>query len=178
LLGVEEPDESGLIARRLGTIRHGAYAAPTYVDRAGTPEDPEDLRHHRCLVPKPPQLLRPMDDWRFERGTEQRAVRVPGAVVTDDREALIGMAVGGAGIMRLGMFHPALIASGALVHLFPGWTCPDGPPLHALYRRVPWPPARVAAFLDFVVEALAAFDPDGETLIPTRLRAAEPSRLS
>ena len=165
LLRVEEPEESGLVARRLGTIRHGVYAAPTYLAEAGAPEDPEDLLGHRCLVYKAPQVPRPADEWRLERGVDRRAVQVSASVVTDDREALIAMVVGGAGVMRLGMFDPALISSGQLVRLLPGWTCPPGPPVYALYRGMPRLPARIAAFLDFVAEALVDFDPAQEVLV-------------
>ena len=61
------------------------------------------------------------------------------------------------------MFDPVLLASGALVRVLPGWTCPDGPPLHALYRRAMRLPSRIPAFLDFVTECLAAFDPEQRT---------------
>lgn len=165
LLRVEELEESWLIARRLGTIRHGVYAAPTYLAVAGKPEEPEDLLNHRCLVYKPPQLPRPADEWQFQRGAERRAVRVPAAIVTDDREALITAVTAGAGVMRLGMFDPGLIASGTLVRLLPEWGCPPGPPVYALYRRMPRLPARIGAFLDFVAEALADFDPAQEMLL-------------
>ena len=157
-------------------IRHGAYAAPAYLAEAGAPGEPEDLLRHRCLVYKAPQVLRPADEWRFERGEDRRAVRVPAAVVTDDREALIAMVAGGAGIMRLGMFDPDLVTSGALVRLLPGWTCPPGPPVYALYRRASRPPARVAAFLDFVAEALVGFDPAQEVLARAQpVPAGQPS---
>lgn len=165
LLRIEELEEKGLVARRLGAVRLGVYAAPSYLARAGAPEEPEDLLRHRCLVYKPPQLPHPVREWRFERGAERRAVQPPMRFVTDDREALITQVVSGVGVMRLGMFNPDLISSGRLVRLLPGWTLPPGPPLYALYRRAPRLPARVAAFLGFVAEALAEFDPREETFV-------------
>ena len=164
LLRVEEPEESSLIARRLGTIRHGVYAAPAYLAEAGALERPEDLQKHRCIVYKPPHLQRAAGEWQFERGAERRVVRVPAVVVTDDREALITLVTKGVGIMRLGMFDPMLLASGALTRVLLDWTCPPGPPVYALYRRTTRVPARVVAFLDFIKEAFCEFDPQQETI--------------
>ena len=159
----EPPEDTDLVARRLATLRLIPCAAPGYLAERGEPGEPEDLLRHRCLVYKSPPLARPANEWRFARGGEVRSVTVPAAVLADDRAAVIALALGGAGIMRLGMFDPALIASGALVPLLPDWTCPDGPPLHALYRRAARLPARIPAFLDFVAECLAAFDPEERT---------------
>ena len=44
----------------------------------------------------------------------RRRVKVPAALVTDNREALLAAALTGAGIMRVGLFDPGLLASGAL----------------------------------------------------------------
>lgn len=167
LLRVEQPEETELVARKIGTIRHGVYAAPAYLAERGVPEYPDDLLNHRCLVYKPPHLPRPADEWPFEREGQRRDVRVPAAIVTDSREALIAMVAGGAGIMRLGMFDPSLIASGALMRLLPDWTCPPGPPVFALYRRRPRLPTRIDAFLEFVAEALVDFDPGQTVLVRT-----------
>ena len=166
LRGEEPAEDTDLVARRLGRVRHGVHAAPADLDAAGgAPAGPGDLLRHRCLLFKPPQLVGRADEWRFERDGEIRNVTVPGAVVSSDRDAVIALAVGGAGIMRLGLFDPALLASGALVPLLPGWTCPPGPQLYALYRRTPRLPARIAAFLDFTAECLAVFDPEERTFV-------------
>jgi DNA-binding transcriptional LysR family regulator len=66
--------------------------------------------------------------------------------------------------MRVGMFDPGLLASDALRRVLPGWGCPGGPTLFALYRRTPHPAPKVAAFLAFAAAAVADFDPAGATL--------------
>ena len=149
----------------MGRIRHGIYAAPCYLEAAGdgAPVMPEDLTRHRCLVYRSPPHARPANEWRFQRRGESRSVTAPGTLVSDDRDAAIALAVGSAGVMRLGMFDPSLFASGALEPLLPDCICPDGPPLHALYRRAARPPARTAVFLGFPAECLAAFDPEQRT---------------
>ncbi len=48
--GGEITDQS-LMARRVGELRLGVYAAPAYLERAGTPMHPDDLQdsHHRIV---------------------------------------------------------------------------------------------------------------------------------
>lgn len=50
LRGGDLPDSS-LIARRIGELRLGVYAAPHYLDAAGTPSHPRELNgtHHRIV---------------------------------------------------------------------------------------------------------------------------------
>ena len=160
--------DSRLVARRMARLRFVACAAPAYLEAAGTPGGPDDLPRHACLVHKPPFAVKPWDEWIFERSGERRRVAVPAALVTDDREALLAAALAGAGIVRVGMFDPGLLASGALRRVLPDWSCPGGPTLHALYRRTAEPVPKVAAFLDFFAAALVEFDPEGLTLTPVR----------
>jgi hypothetical protein len=148
-----------------------ACAAPAYLEAAGTPTGPDDLPRHVCLVHKPPFAVMPWNEWFFERSGERRRVAVPAALVTDDREALLAAALAGAGIVRVGMFDPGLLASGTLRRVLPDWSCPGGPTLHALYRRTAEPVPKVAAFLDFFAVALVEFDSEGLALTPVRRKA-------
>ena len=168
LLRVGEPPESDLVAWKLGALRMGLYAAPSYLAHAGTPQSPEELAAHRCLVHHPPMLDKPWDRWVFERGTERKVVTVPHTLVTDDREGLIAAACAGGGLMRIGMFEPRLIASGRLLKLLPDWECPGGPPMYAIYRKPGRVSKKIAAFREFASEAIADFDPDGITTTRTR----------
>jgi DNA-binding transcriptional LysR family regulator len=166
LLRVGEPEDSGLIARKVGDLRFGVYAAPSYLDNAGEPATPDDLLRHRCLVHKAPVATKPLDTWEFERGDERKVVKVPRTLVTDDREGLIAAALAGGGLMRIGMFDPALITSGRLRKVLSGWNCSGAPAFYAVYRRTQRPSARIAAFLEFVGEAIVAFDPRHVTIRP------------
>jgi DNA-binding transcriptional LysR family regulator len=165
LLRVGDPPDSQLIARKMAQLRFGLYAAPGYLEAAGPPADPDDLRRHRCVVHAPPNFSRPLDTWAFERGHERKVVKVSAALLTNDREALIAAVVGGAGIMRIGMFDPTLITSGHLRRLLPEWSCPGGQPIYALYRRMKPLPQKIAAFLALAEAGFAAFDPDELTLV-------------
>lgn len=165
LLQPGEPPTSGVIARKVAQTRYGVYAAPKYLEAAGEPLHPQDLLRHRCLVHKPPFMNVPWDEWEFERNGERVAITVPRTLVTDDREGLFAAALAGAGLIRSAMFDPALIKSGGLRQVLAGWTCPNALSLYAIYRKTPRMPRKIAAFLHFVAEAFAAFDPDELTLI-------------
>lgn len=52
------PEDASLIARRLLPNRRLLCAAPTYLERKGVPQVPEDLRHHQCIT-----LLQGRDTW-------------------------------------------------------------------------------------------------------------------
>jgi LysR family transcriptional regulator, regulator for bpeEF and oprC len=170
MLRVGPLPDSGLVARRLAVLRLTPSAAPAYLAERGEPEQPEDLLRHRCLVHRPPFQPKPLDDWAFERAADgaRRRVKVAASLTTDDRDAMLAAVLDGAGIMRVGMFDPGLLASGALRRVLPAWTCPGGPALFALYRRTPRLTPKVVAFLAFAARAVADFDPEGMTLAPAR----------
>ncbi len=164
LLRIGDPPDSGLVARRMAELKFGVYAAPDYLKATGVPARPEDLLRHRCFVHTPPHLAKPLDEWVFERGRERKRLKIVPAFSTSDREALIAAVVGGAGVMRIGMFDPGLVTSGRLRQLLTDWTCPGGQVVYAMYRKTPRLSPRVAAFLGFLEDAFAAFDPEELTI--------------
>jgi DNA-binding transcriptional LysR family regulator len=166
MLRVGEVPESGLIARRIARIRFGLYAAPEYLQRAGTPRVPEELPRHACLVYRYPGAEEMLDEWVFERGAERKVVKIAyPAIVSDDREGLLAALLGGAGLARTGNFDPGWIQSGRLKRVLPDWSAPGGFPVHAIYRKAPKLAPKIAAFLEFARAAFAAFDPEELTLV-------------
>jgi LysR family transcriptional regulator for bpeEF and oprC len=166
MLKVSELPDSSLIARRIARLRFGVYGSPDYLDRSGVPREPDDLPHHRCLVHWYPELGKPLDEWTFERGGERKVVKiVRPAIVSDDREGLLAALLGGAGLYRTGNFDPAYIKSGRLRRVLADWTCPDGFPIYAIYRRTARLAPKIAAFLEFAAGAFEAFDPEELTLL-------------
>lgn len=165
LVQIGEPPESSLIARKLAQIRASVYAAPAYLKVAGTPMCPEDLLRHRCLVFKPASMTKPLDVWEFERAGERKLIKLAPAAMTHDRSGLIAAVVGGAGLMRAGCFDPNLVTSGRLRRVLADWTCLGGFNIYAMFRKSSRMPPKLAAFLEFVAQAFAAFDPDEVTLV-------------
>jgi LysR family transcriptional regulator for bpeEF and oprC len=165
LLRVGALPDSQLIARKLATMSFLLCAAPDYLKSATPLRDPDDLARHRCLVHHAPHEPKPWDRWTFEKAGVRKVIQVTPALYSNDREGLITAAVNGAGVMRVGMFDPALIASGRLQRALPDWHCVDRVAIYALYRKALRIAPKVGAFVNFAAEAIAAFDPEEITLI-------------
>ena len=166
LLWVGETPAPGVIAHKLCELRNGLYASPAYLKTYGVPVHPRDLARHRCLVFFPASwATKPLDTWEFRRGTEREVIKVNPTLLCDEREMLMTALVNGAGLFRSSFFDPALIVTGQLRRLLDDWTCPGAPSFYAMYRKSQRQSPKVAAFVEFVREALAAFDPEGLTVI-------------
>lgn len=165
LLRISEPPDSNLIARRIARSRPGVYASPDYLQLAGTPATPDDLLSHQCLVFKPGSMIKPLDEWDLEREDEHKRIKINPTVVTHDRTGMIKAVVAGAGLMYVGCFDPALIIGGQLRSVLPDWTCNGGFNIYALFRKNSRLSPMLLAFLNFVADAFASFDPDELTLV-------------
>lgn len=143
-----------LMARKLGETRMVIVGSPEYLARNGTPQVPEDLeRHNRSGF----CYLRQIEGWplRTEAG-EMRFAPVGNALVSDG-ETLRHLTLAGVGLARLSMFHVAHdIAAGRLVPVLEDFNPGDTDPTHAVYvGQGGHLPARVRAYLDFLVEVVA-----------------------
>jgi DNA-binding transcriptional LysR family regulator len=150
-----EPEPSGLVARKLLETRVLTCAAPQYLARHGTPLHPRDLERHECLMFRDPVTGRPFA-WEFRRGDEVVSIKASGRLVLNDLATKLAACAGGNGIaqtIELGL--APLLASGALVQVLPDWA-EERFPLYAYYPSRHLPPAKVRAFVDFVVESVAS----------------------
>lgn len=150
-----EPEPSGLVARKLLETRVLTCAAPQYLARHGTPVHPRDLERHECLMFRDPVTGRPFA-WEFRRGDEVVSIKASGRLVLNDLSTKLAACAGGNGIaqtIELGL--APLLASGALVQVLPDWA-EERFPLYAYYPSRHLPPAKVRAFVDFVVESVAS----------------------
>ncbi|WP_457586434.1 LysR family transcriptional regulator [Ensifer canadensis] len=112
--------EPGLIARKLASVPMVICASPSYIERHGRPERPEDLIHHHCLVYRYAGHGR-IFRWGFVRDGLRFEPELKATIVSNDIDTLAEMAIAGAGITRLGAFIATdLIARGLLVPLFGG----------------------------------------------------------
>ncbi len=140
--------DSDLIALRLGTVRRIIAASPRYLAVHGEPQTPDDLSSHNCLLLAgfPQQALWPMRD-----GDRRYDVHVSGSVKSDSADALLDMAVAGAGLIRLGDFLGAdALASGKLVPVLADCHFDDPQPISALVLPGRQAIPRVRAFVDFI----------------------------
>ena len=92
----ELPD-SRLSARRIMSNRRFLCASPKYLERFGTPERVEDLLQHRCII------HRQNDDaygvWRYIVNDHTEALKVKGALSSNDGDIVLRWALDGHGIL-------------------------------------------------------------------------------
>lgn len=100
-----------------------AFASPEYLERCGTPQTPEDLRHHACLL-----MRHRVDggtyDWEFEKDGRETVLKLDGPLVLNDPDMVREAARAGHGVGFLTAPEVAEdLASGQLVRLLAEW-CP------------------------------------------------------
>lgn len=144
--------DSSLTARKLGETRRMIVAAPAYLERAGTPQVPEDLHRHNCLNFN---FRRAEPVWPFRRDGRDFALSVRGNIEANNGETLGQLAAAGVGIARVGVFSVAReLAAGTLVPLLEAYNPGDVELIHAVFVGGSATPARVRVFVDFLAEAL------------------------
>jgi DNA-binding transcriptional LysR family regulator len=145
-------DES-LIARRLGDHGRIVCAAPAYLAQHGTPTRPGDLAAHNCILFDQPDYL---NQWPFRGpdGTVDR-VRVRGNFRSDNGDALFELLLQGLGIAWAADFLALPhLAAGRLVPLLADASIDERTAIHAVYPQRRHLPAKVRAFIDFLLERL------------------------
>ncbi|MEH3147065.1 MAG: LysR family transcriptional regulator [Methylobacterium frigidaeris] len=150
-LAVEEPRETSLITRRIAQIENGLFAAPGYLDRAGTPNEPRDLSDHQVILLGPPSAS---SAWRLMRNGDAAVVPVAGVVSCNSLALARRFAAGGHGIALLQQAEAqADIETGRLRRVLPEWSPAPTPVYIVTTSRLL--PARTRSFIDFAAKHLA-----------------------
>jgi DNA-binding transcriptional LysR family regulator len=148
---VGEPVDSGLMLRRLGTIKEVTVASLDYLARCGLPTSIDDLGGHQMvgfLSSRTGEVL-PLE---FNVGGKLREIRLPMRVSANHSDTTADLARRGFGLVQAPRYRFAdELAKGKLVEVLPD--CPPSPmPLSALYSRSRQSAPRLRVFLDFVSE--------------------------
>jgi DNA-binding transcriptional LysR family regulator len=150
-----EPEPSALVVRRLLETRVLTCAAPSYLARQGRPTHPRELGEgrHECIHYLDPVTGRPFP-WEFHRGRQKLGVAVSGRLAVNNVGTMLGACVAGHGVAQvLALGTEDLLSSGKLIELFPDWPGEQFP-LYVFHLSRHVPPAKVRAFLDFVVRSV------------------------
>ncbi|WP_312763862.1 LysR substrate-binding domain-containing protein, partial [Serratia sp. (in: enterobacteria)] len=75
----------GFTARKLGEVKQCVIGTPGYFAAAGMPQWPEDLLQHEMVIY---HRRGGGEQWRFSRGEEQRALRLPGRMRVNAAECV------------------------------------------------------------------------------------------
>jgi DNA-binding transcriptional LysR family regulator len=140
--------DSSLISRKLCSIAMTVCASPAYLEANGTPQEPSDLTKHNCLVYT--YAMR-QSAWRFvDRAGQEHIVQVNGRFLANNGDALLALAVKGAGIV----LSPDFIVeddvqAGRLIRLLPEFAAGETP-VHAVYPHSKYLSAKTRTFIDFL----------------------------
>lgn len=154
--GGELTDQS-LMARRLGDLQLGVYAAPSYLQRLGTPNHPSDLdgSDHRVigfLWARTGKAL----TYTLHRGAESVNVQGQPVLSVDDGNAYLAAGLAGLGVLWLPDYMAKTpLARGELVPLFQDWRL-DAMPMYIAYPPNRHISLKLRVFIDWVAELLPA----------------------
>ncbi|WP_293308778.1 LysR family transcriptional regulator [Microcoleus sp. PH2017_10_PVI_O_A] len=141
--------DSSLISHRIGTTRRVTVATTGYFEQAGEPQTPDDLVDHDCILYTP---LATGNEWHFLGTDGTIKVRVGGRFQTNSSVAIRSAVLSGLGVAvaPVWMFGDE-IYRGELKVVLQDYQ-PTPLPIHAVYRRSRFYPAKISSFIDFLAE--------------------------
>ncbi len=126
-------------------------ASPAYLEAHGHPRRVQDLAKHALLGFNQPEAL---NVWPIS-GPDNEPYRISPTIWSSSGETLRQLALAGAGIVCLSDFMTARDRhEGALVQLFTRQTQDVRQPINAVYYRNTAISARIASFVDHLIEAV------------------------
>jgi DNA-binding transcriptional LysR family regulator len=145
--------DSTLSAAKVGSVRRVTCASPQYLRQNGTPLHPRDLADHASFVFS---TERAPPSWGFEQSGNRLTFRPRTRLLVNSSEVGIDAALSGAGITRVLSYMVASHVRAGRLRLILEDYEPEPLPIHVLYREGRRAPARVRAFVDFIVSHLRA----------------------
>jgi DNA-binding transcriptional LysR family regulator len=143
--------DSTLHRKAVGRSRLRILASPAYLEAHGHPKRVEDLTRHALLGFNQPEAL---NVWPI-LGTDQEPYRITPTIWSSSGETLRQLALAGAGVVCLSDFMTVRDRrDGMLVELFPRQTQDVRQPINAVYYRNTAISARIASFVDYLVDAV------------------------
>lgn len=147
-------DDGSLVMRTFGQIQELLVASPKYLDRAGRPKDPDDLKNHVTLTMNEDEARQRWD--LQDAGGDTRRVELKPRLSGFDFPMLMALARQGLGITMLPETVCAdAIRKGELEVVLPEWRLPQGISHLVFASRRGLLPA-VRAMIDFLAEKMPA----------------------
>ncbi|MGX9568170.1 LysR substrate-binding domain-containing protein [Pseudomonas sp. CFBP 5748] len=157
--GGELTDQS-LIARRVGDLALGVFAAPSYLARVGTPAHPLELEDspHRVVGFLWARTGKAVP-YAMHNHAEHLHIKGRYALAVDDGNAYLAAGLAGLGVLWLPKYmSKAHEAQGELVPLFEDWRL-EPMPLYLAYPPNRHISAKLRVFIEWVVELMAQHAP-------------------
>ncbi len=139
--------DTSLIARKLASSELVVCASPEYLEQHGTPEEPEELENHSCLVN---WAIAPRDKWRFKGVLGYLEIRVSGRMQANMADPIRVAAINGMGFVMLPRYIVGRdIEKGKLIPVLEKYS-PEPMVIHAVYPHRKYLSAKVRAFIDYI----------------------------
>ncbi|MCU0654881.1 MAG: LysR family transcriptional regulator [Polyangiaceae bacterium] len=147
-------EDSGLVARRLGSLLMVNCASPAYLLRFGVPRSPDELDRHQ-IVDYSLRFGSAPATFEYRHGDGYRERPVRSSVTVNSAGAYLAACLAGLGIIqapRVGMRES--LASGALVEVLHEFPCAPMP-VAIVHNHGRNPPRRVRAVVDWIARLMA-----------------------
>ena len=155
-----ELTDLSLVARRVGDLKIGIYAAPSYLESAGLPLHPQELS-------APPHYIvgfrwaraGASSPYAMYRNGERVTVQGRYVISVDDGNAGLAAGIAGLGVVWLPDYMVSEhVSRGELVRLFDGWHL-DPMPMYVAFPPNRHVSAKLRVFIDWVVDLMAQHAP-------------------
>ncbi len=144
--------EDGIVAIRLAPYRRVFCASPAYLARRGTPQTPEDLADHDCLLA---QGASAEPIWPVMQNGVVRSVPVAGRLVANHGDPIYEAVMGGLGICMQARWRVDTdLRAGRLVEVLPDYVVHNRSIWAVLSQRGAMSP-KVRVLVDFLRETLS-----------------------
>lgn len=141
--------DSGLIARKLGSLTRSLYASPDYLVMNGTPGNPDELTDHECIGMRQDKP----GHWNLQREGNRISLRVSGRFQMNSIGMMRRFASMGAGIAILpDKIVREDVADNKLIRVLPDWKG-EVVTIYAL-TETRLLPAKTQVFIEFMRERL------------------------
>lgn len=145
-------DDSSLVARPVGTMRRVTVAAPSYLDRHGTPKHPNELARHNCVRYQRGGVV----EWSYRVNGKTITVAVSGNLNVNQTSVGADACAAGVGIGTFFAYQVArYVESGKLRMLLESFETPPRP-IHIVYPAARLLPARTRVFIELMQRHIAA----------------------
>jgi DNA-binding transcriptional LysR family regulator len=143
--------DSSIVATRLGAVTWVSCASPDYLETRGTPDTPEALAGHDCVMF---EGLYSNNLWTFGRGQDALAVPIRPRFAVNTADAAIAASIASAGITRVLSYQVASAVTAGTLRLILRSFEPEPLPVHLVYGGQSLLPLKLRAFLDFAAPRL------------------------
>ena len=156
-----EITDLSLVARHVGDLPISVYAAPSYLQRAGTPAHPSEVEGSQHRVVSFIGRTRTVMPYELQRGGEQVNIQGRHVLAVDDGNAYLAAGLAGLGLLPLPDYMAsAHLASGELVRLFEDWRL-EPMPLYLAFPPNRHVSAKLRVFMEWVVGLMKVHAPVG-----------------